>query len=245
RLDLHDQAGVLDLLGKRPPLSDIMGFGFWGKASRQAYTAAGSFCLWLLETYGVDGLIGVYANAGDFEAVYGMSLVDLEAQWVGFLKARSVDTRDIEAQRERFRRRPIFARPCAHRAANLIAEATRAQTRGEPTRGLALLSELCAIEPEKPKNHLRLAYAEASVGDYDGAQQTLKDLQSTADLSDSLLGLADERLGDLALAKGELVEARSAYESALGRHLSEARTRVLQIKHLATVETDARLAAAV
>ncbi|MGB1014209.1 MAG: tetratricopeptide repeat protein [Nannocystaceae bacterium] len=246
RLDLHDQAVVLDLLGKRPPLSDIMGFGFWGKASRQAYTAAGSFCLWLLETYGVDGLVGVYANAGDFDAVYGMSLVDLEAQWVGFLKARSVDTRDIEAQRERFRRRPIFARPCAHRAANLIVEATRAQTRGEPTRGLELLSELCAIEPEKPKNHLRLAYAEASVGDYDGAQQTLRDLQSTADLSDSLLGLADERLGDLALAKGELTEARSAYESALGRHLSESRTRVLQIKHLATGEaTDTRLATAV
>jgi hypothetical protein len=30
-----------------------MGLGFWGKASRRAYTAAGSFCLWLIETRGV------------------------------------------------------------------------------------------------------------------------------------------------------------------------------------------------
>lgn len=233
RLDLHDQAAVLDRIEKRPALAGIMGVGFWGKASRPAYTAAGSFCLWLLETRGIDGVIGAYATAGDFQAVYGIPLAQLEQQWIAFLRSRPLDERDIEAQRERFRRRPIFARPCAHRAANLIAEATRAQTRGQLERGVKLLQELCVIEPEKPQNHLRLAFAEAANGAYAPSSKTLESLKTLPELSDTLLGLVDERLGDLALVQGDYAAAKSAYTSALARHISEARTRILQIKHLA------------
>ncbi len=232
RLDLHDQAAVLDRLDKRPPLESIMGVGFWGKSSRPAYTAAGSFCLWLLETAGIEGLVLAYASAGDFEAIYGQPLADLEQQWLAFLRARPLDERDIEAQRERFRRRPIFARPCAHRAANLIVEATAAQNRGQPTLSVSLLSELCTIEPEKPQNHLRLAFAEAASGAYTESRTTLQQLLATPDLSDTLLGLIDERLGDLALAQGDTQAARDAYASALQRHVDESRTRILQLKHL-------------
>ncbi|MEZ4452356.1 MAG: hypothetical protein R3B09_23010 [Nannocystaceae bacterium] len=63
-LDLHDMAAVLDRLELRPPLASIMGVGFWGQASRRAYTAAGSFCRWLPETRGVAGLIALYGSAG-------------------------------------------------------------------------------------------------------------------------------------------------------------------------------------
>jgi len=66
-LDLHDQAAILERLGLRPPLADIMGLGFWGKSSRRAYAAAGSFSLWLIETRGVAAFTDLYRSAGDFD----------------------------------------------------------------------------------------------------------------------------------------------------------------------------------
>src|SRR5690606_30154547 len=122
-LDLHDQAAILDRLDLRPVLGDIMGLGFWGKASRRAYTAAGSFCRWLIDTRGVDPFLTLYGTAGDFELAYGTPLDALEAEWLVFLRDRPLRARDIEALRQRFQQRPIFQRPCAHRAADLVAEA--------------------------------------------------------------------------------------------------------------------------
>ena len=63
-----------------------MGFGFWGQSSRPAYTAAGSFCLWLAKTRGVKALADLYGSAGDFEGTYGESLSALEGEWLTFLR---------------------------------------------------------------------------------------------------------------------------------------------------------------
>jgi hypothetical protein len=100
-----------------------MGLGFWGKASRRAYTAAGSFSLWLIETRGVPAFTDLYRSAGDFDLAYGTALADLEPQWLAFLAARELRPQDIESLRQRFKQRAIFQRPCAHRAADLAADA--------------------------------------------------------------------------------------------------------------------------
>jgi hypothetical protein len=42
-LALHDQAAVLERLGKRPPITDIMGLGFWAHSASRAYTARAPF----------------------------------------------------------------------------------------------------------------------------------------------------------------------------------------------------------
>lgn len=232
-LDLHDQAAILERLGLRPVLGDIMGLGFWGKASRRAYTAAGSFCLWLLETRGVDAFTHLYRSAGDFEAAYGAPLAALEQDWLGFLAARAIADKDLESLRQRFKQRPIFQRPCAHRAADLVAEANLANARGDTPRRLDALKSLCAVEPEQPEHRLVLALAEAQAGLFAAAEATLGALDGLHDLTDTVLAVQDERRGDLALARGDLAAARAAYARALGRGLAEAQQRQLQIKRVA------------
>ncbi|MCB9701613.1 MAG: hypothetical protein H6711_06970 [Myxococcales bacterium] len=232
-LDLHDTAAVLDRLGLRPDLGDIMGVAFWGQASRRAYTAAGSFCLWLLETRGAGPLIALYGSAGDFEASYGEHLVDLEAEWLAFLRARELRPQDVEAMRQLFERRSIFQRPCAHRAADLAQEAAEAQARGDVDAGLQALESLCAIEPEQPEHAIALATALASADRLADADQLLHAALGSASLTSTLRALVDERLGDLALIRGDLKGAGEHLRDALGRATSEAQTRTLQVKLLA------------
>jgi hypothetical protein len=235
-LDLHDQAAILDRLDLRPVLQDIMGLGFWGKASRRAYTAAGSFCRWLIDTRGVEPFLTLYGTAGDFELSYGTSLDALEAEWLAFLRDRPLRARDIEALRQRFQQRPIFQRPCAHRAADLLAEANRAHHRGAEDERLSALQSLCAVEPERPEHRLLLAQAEAQAGLQDAAAATLAELSRRLDLTDTVAALVDERLGDLALARFDLPVALTYYDRALLRGISEAQTRQLQIKRMGAAD---------
>lgn len=235
-LDLHDQAAILERIGLRPGLSDIMGLGFWGKSSRRAYTAAGSFCLWLLETRGVAAFTVLYRSAGDFEQAYQTPLAALEQDWLAFLATRTIADKDLESLRQRFKQRPIFQRPCAHRAADLVAEANLAHARGDSERRLDALHRLCSVEPEQPEHRLALALAEAQAGLLAAAEATLASLDGLQDLTDTILALQDERRGDLALARGDLPAAQAAYDRALARGLHEAQQRQLHIKRMGAVD---------
>lgn len=235
-LDLHDQAAILDRIELRPDLADIMGLGFWGKSSRRAYTAAGSFSRWLIDSRGVEPFLTLYGTAGDFELSYGTSLAALETEWLAFLRARPLRERDVAALRQRFKQRPIFQRPCAHRAADLLAEAAQAQLRGDPEERLAALRELCSIEAEQPEHRLVLALAEAQSGAYEAAAATLDALSRVPELTDTVLALIDERLGDLALARGDLPVALAFFDRALTRSVIDNQLRQLQLKRVASTD---------
>ncbi len=233
-LDLHDSAAILDRLELRPKLTRIMGLGFWGQSSRRAYTAAGSFCLWLSETRGVNNLAALYGSAGDFKSTYGESLADLESQWIDFLRTRELRARDIEALRQLFERRSIFQRPCAHRAALLAAESATAQARGDLVASIEALATLCALEPDRPEHQLGQAFVLARAGDLQRASELLQAALQSPGTTSTLRALTRERLGDVALSGGDLAGAALHYREALQGTTSEARIRNLQVKLLAT-----------
>ena len=111
---------MLGALNRRPKLAAIMGPGFLGHSSRVAYTTAGSFVLWLIETRVFEPMATFYRTAGDAQAAYGESLEALEAQWLAFLDTRGgIRPQDVEAQAQIFKRGSVFERPCAHTVAEL------------------------------------------------------------------------------------------------------------------------------
>lgn len=238
RLDLHDQAAVLDRVKKRPPLSAIMGLGFWSNAAARAYTAAGSFCLWLDEQYGSDKLAEVYGNRGDFETTYGKPLAELEGEWLAFLRARPISEQDVDAMRQRFARRSIFRRPCAQRSANLGNDARDALADGRFDDAIDNLDELCRLEPDRPKHQLGKASALVQTGDFEGAHDAIDEAKKMKDLTPGLLATISERRGDVALREGDYPRAARAFDKALGFPIGEARRRALQIKAMAAAEQD-------
>lgn len=239
-LDLHEQAAILDRLDKRPPLAVIMGAGFWGQAASRAYTAAGSFVLWLAQTRGWPTIATIYANAGDFEATYGESLDALEQQWLAFLRALPLREQDIAAQAQRYQRGSVFRRPCAHRVAKLRGEAARARLLGREQDALDTQRTLCRLEPEEPAHALGLAELLAAGESFDEATTVLDELAGRPELTATIRALIDERRGDTALVAGRLDAAAVAYRQAMSYGLDEAQRRQLQIKLAAT--NDARLA---
>jgi len=233
RLDLHDQAAVMDRLDKRPPLSALMGLGFWTSASSHAYTTAGSFCLWLLETRGVEEFKRLYGSFASFEEIYGEPLAELEKSWVASLRARPIRAEDVDALAQRFRRRSVFERPCAHRIARLVEKSRLANERGRPDEGIEPIRTLCELEPESPEHRLHLADQLARGGLFAAANDALDEAGAMVDLTVSTEARISERRGDVALFLGDLGRARKAYDAALELPLDEAHVRGLQLRRLA------------
>jgi hypothetical protein len=229
-LGLHEQAAILDRLDKRPSLPAIMGAGFWGAAASRAYTAAGSFVLWLAETRGWPAVAELYGNAGDFQATYATSLAALEQEWLEFIRAIPLREQDLEAQAQRFQQGSVFRRPCAHRAAELARAATRARIHGQRDEALELQRDLCRIEPEDPGHELRLAHMHASFDEFEAADAILDQLAARNDLTASIRAVIAEQRGDTDLLAGSLEDAAGHYRAAMQLGLSEARRRQLQIK---------------
>ncbi|WP_146157776.1 tetratricopeptide repeat protein, partial [Enhygromyxa salina] len=231
-LGLHEQAAVLDRLEKRPPLQAIMGAGFWGAAASRAYTAAGSFVLWLAQTHDWESVAELYGNAGDFEATYGVGLDALEQQWLGFLREIPLREADVEAQAQRYQRSSVFRRPCAHRAADLAHAAAVARVLGQEEEALDTQRTLCRIEPDEPGHFLRLADMLAGWEQFDQAAAVLDELAGREELTATVRAVIEEQRGDTALVAGRLDEAAIHYRAAIGLGLSEAGRRQLQIKLL-------------
>lgn len=241
RLDLHDQAKVLIELERLPPLAGVMGPAFFTQSSRVAYIAAGSFCRWLIDTRGFERMATLYRNGGDFEAAYGESLASLEPAWVEYLRAyEGVRPRDVEIQAERFQRRPVFARPCAHVVADLHHDVRRAQDRGHVDVALAGLRTLCELEPGEPGHRIALAMGLARAARYDDAEAVLRALAEVPDLPSTVRSAIAERRGDVALRAGHPVRAEAAYEDALREPTDEDHHRVLRLKRLAARDPSLR-----
>jgi tetratricopeptide (TPR) repeat protein len=230
---LHDQAAALDRIEKRPSLESIMGLGFWGRSSSRAYTAAGSFTLWLRETRGPESVAQLYGNAGDFESTYGESLEALERQWLEFLRARPMRDEDVASIAQRYKRRSVFRRPCAHRAAELAKEATRARKEGRLEEALSETELLCTLEPDDPAHRLTLARVHAESAAYDEAMDALDEAEELEDLSDTVLARIDESRGDVAMVAERYEVAASHYDRGLDRGVGENTQRILQLKRIA------------
>jgi len=239
RLDLHDQAQVLMRLDKLPKMAAIMGPGFFTKASQVAYTAAGSFCLYLIETRGFEPMAQLYRSAGDFDHAYATPLAPLEREWLDFLAAREgVTDDDVAAAAQRFRRPSVFERPCAHRTAQVKTEIDRALARGRFGEAIDGYRDLCSLEPEQPEHGLGLAHALAIAGEWDPASRVLATLADGTDLTTTILAAIAERQGDVELAQGDLQAAGEAYRRAMVQPQSEARLRLLQLREIATQDAE-------
>ncbi len=229
-LDLHDQAAALDRLDKRPRLGPILGIGFWGSAGRRAYTAAGSFVLWLIETQGIDKVGRLYGAPDQLEAIFGADLPTLEKQWIAFLRARELPQAAVDRVAERFRQPAIFARPCAHRVAWIAQRASAARQRGQTDVARPDLELLCSLEPQEPRHRLTLASALGEMGDYRDAVEVLGDALALPELSAAMTGAILQLRGDLSLSAGDRLAAVADYEAALELPLDDAVVRGLLIR---------------
>ncbi len=120
---LHQYAAAMNKFGVGPDISSLMTItGFASQSSSISYVLAGSFCRYLIDTYGIRNMMLVY-HSNDYDAIYGKPLEALIAEWRVFLATISVPEQERDAIDVLFRRPPIFEKVCARviAARNILA----------------------------------------------------------------------------------------------------------------------------
>lgn len=236
---LHEEAHAILADGRGAPLAKILGTGFSTLSGARAYTLAGSFCRYLFDTRGRERARELYRSAGDFEATYGTSLLDLETEWKSFLDKVPLADRERAHAREQFRRPGIFQKVCAREQAARLAEA-RSLMGVDPGQALAVLDEACADDPAEPTLMAQRAEVLALAGRDAEAIAAFKHLLTSTEVTDPVKVRAASALASLAVHRGELARAETALRQALALATDEGDERNLKAK-LRALEDDAAL----
>ena len=228
----HEWAAAMKALGLLPRLERIFGAGFYGLSSQVAYTVAGSFCGWLIAERGMPAFRRLYRSGGDFQGVYGASLVELEGAWTRFLDAIALDPSAQGLARERFRRPAVWHKVCAHRVAALRTEARAATAAGDRARAERCLRQIVADDPGDPAGLLELARLLAATT-APRAAAAARAAEQHRSASTPLRAQALAILGDLALRAGQTEEARRVLDAIEALSVDEAVRRQARVKRAA------------
>jgi hypothetical protein len=202
-----------------------VGAGFSAESGARAYTLAGSFAAFLLQTRGAAKLRALYRSAGNFDDVYRVPLSELEREWRRFLAAQPLNRQQKAQATEQFRRPGIFERVCARELAARVGEARSS----EPARAVQLLRSTCHDDPAEPLYHLALARAELADGTPAAARETLARLALDGTLTMPLRAETESLQAQLDFAARDYEGAQQHQRRAL---------------ELATTDADRRLSTA-
>lgn len=234
-LTIHGWARAMRALELAPdPRRTLDVFGFWSISSARAYTVAGSFVRWLVDTRGIDAFGALYAGGG-FEEAYGESLDALVTAWEAFIDAEPLSEDDLLVAEHRFKQPGIFQKVCARVAANLADSGRRRLAGGDVDGAIRELEQLLAYAPENAGPLLAISEALAREGRLDEAQRYADRALALEGSGARAAAKAKEVLGSLAWRRGDLALARRTFEEILGLHLSSESDR-LQLARLEALE---------
>ena len=229
---------MLDL-GILPRARDVFSLGFLFHDASRAYTVAGAFVTFVRAEHGAAAIRRWYGGES-LEAVTGRNMDALDDAFRAHVKSLPIPEVALAIAKARFDRPGVFARRCPH---EVDADRQRAMTllgTGDVRGALAALRDLVRREPTDAGARLGLATCEERAGDDPSA--TLGGVLDDARMSRTVRDRAEERLGDGALGRGELAEARRRYDAVAARVLDEDHLRTLDVKRAATTDPAATAA---
>jgi hypothetical protein len=227
-----------------PPLAKTFSLGFFAKNSSLSYTAAGAFVGWVRERYGPDAVRRWYGGER-LEALAGRGVEALEQEFRDELARAPLSEPALASARARFDRAAIFSRRCPHERDELKAEAASLLGAGDVRGSKARYDRLLADEARDGAAILGRASCSERLGDLPDARARLGAALADASLPKTTRDRAEERLGDLDLAAGDLEAAEAHYGALAARTPNEDSLRTLDVKREAARTGDAAARAAV
>ena len=213
RLTVHQWAKAMRQLKVAPPLSSVMGIGFWRHAGSRSYLLAGSFVRFLVDTYGLDKLKQGFPS-GNLSKSYTKDLNTLEAEWIKFLSNKvPLQDEDIAYAERRLKRGGIFEQVCAHEMAALRSKAWQAYYRNDFTFAMEIFHQMLSDEPENPGTQLGLMFSAFKMGNYKLTISLAK--RMIADVNSQYKTEAAQLLGDIYWLQGDAEKALNLYKEAV------------------------------
>lgn len=239
RSTLHQDARAIIVDGRAPPLARVIGAGFTAVSGPRAYTLAGSFCRYLLDTFGAERLRALYRSGGDFPTVYGQTVSALETRWRSFLEGQPLEQIQRARARERFRQPAIFQKVCARELAARVDDA-RGLLSGAPDRAVALLESVCQDDPNEPTYLLELAEALTAAKQSDRSLVITAALEAAPETTEPLRARAANLSAAVHFHAGRFLESETALRRALAAATDEAEERAALTKLRALADDQAR-----
>jgi tetratricopeptide (TPR) repeat protein len=141
----------------------------------------------------------------------------------------------------RFERPAVFGRHCPHEVDATRRRANQLLASGD-FRGARELVDAVEHDAPEPATWLLRATCRERAGDVSGARDELDRVAAIPNVARSARDRAEERLADLALVREDLDDAARRYQVILDRSLDEDALRTLEVKRIATSDSDARAA---
>ena len=234
KLTAHQWAKAMREMEIAPPLSAIMGIGFWGHAGSRSYLLAGSFVRFLVDTYGIEKFKGVFPT-GNFVKHYGKELESLETEWIDFLAGVPLRDADINYTAYRLKRRSAFEQVCTHEMAALRDTAWQAYYRKDFVTAVETFGTMLSDEPENLSTLRGLMYSAYRMQAYEKALSLANRIASTEDTRFSPEALL--LIGDIYWLKNEHEKAMNAYVSIETEYETFERRRMKRIAALSYPDT--------
>ncbi|HZZ84946.1 MAG TPA: type VI secretion system protein [Anaeromyxobacteraceae bacterium] len=229
---LHEWTRAMRDQGVMPAPAALVGAtGFLGAAPARAYTAAGSFLRWLLDTQGPARVRALYFS-GDFDRAFGRSLPALTGEWERFLDGVTVPPELRAAAALRFRRGSLFTRACAREVAELEARAGELSAGRRPEEAAPLWRRAGALSGGDPAYLRAEGEAFALAGDAPRAEAAFAEAlrRLATGHEPALRGALEAAVGDLRWRAGDTAGARERYRAALALAPEPAEERLLRAK---------------
>ncbi len=236
-LTVHGWTKAMDGLGLMPDLRRSLDvFGFWSINSARAYTAAGSFLRYLVDTYGIEKFWTLYAT-NSFAQAYDRPLDDLVTEWETFLETIPLPKDDLLVAEHRFKRPSIFEKVCAHVSATTARRGYERLYAGDLEGARADLEIIYGYSPADPSPLVALAEAYGRFGRYDEARALIDRALDAPGATLKGQTQVIEARGNLAWRQQRYARALEEYSTVYKRHLSTASDRLQQARMLALTQT--------
>lgn len=228
-------------LGILPSVESIFSLGFLSQNSSRAYTVAGAFVGWVHERWGTEVMQRWY-HGEPLSALTGQPWTSLDEAFRAHVASLRAPDEAMALARARFDRPALFGRICPHEVDAQKREAqtllASGNTRGAEAQVLAALS----LDRRDASAKLLRATCAERLGAVELAESELRQMADDSVLARSWRDRAEERLGDLALARGDDAAAIASYDAVAARVLDEDRLRTLDVKRIAARSAQARRA---
>ena len=229
KLTGHQWTKAMRQMEIAPPLSSVMGLGFWGHAGSQSYLLAGSFVRFLVDTYGIDKFKGAFPT-GNFVKHYAKDLLALEAEWIKFLETVPLRDDDVAYATYRLKRQSVFEQVCAHEMAALRDTAWQAYYRKNFTTAMETFEVMLSDEPDNLSTLWGLMYTAYRMLDYDKALSLATRIANKEDTRFSPEAMLLK--GDIYWLSGKYEQAINAYTAVETEHETIERRRIKRMAAL-------------
>ncbi|MBI2377036.1 MAG: tetratricopeptide repeat protein [Deltaproteobacteria bacterium] len=177
-MSVHSWAKAMRELGAAPnPGELVRPTGFWSVSSSRAYTIAGSFVRYLVDTHGIEAFARAY-DSGDLEGAYERPLVELVNAWVSVVEEAPLEPEQLALAEARFSRPSVFEKVCPHTTSTLASRAAEELSLGDVEGALELYRRVVAYDPQRSGELVEVARTLGRTGRVADAERILLDLEA-------------------------------------------------------------------